>query len=223
MRPTLLGALLACSAIALALPVGASSRVENVVYSTEGGFTNITIRGSSGDDHITIRRIENPAGSGKFFWEIEDPGGVDVVPEGCFRRDANAIHCPSGPSGSGFKFDVFTGAGNDRFIFDRSSPLTEDPPATTVDGGEGDDEIDGPGNDRQIGGPGNDVLIGQAGNDKQFGGPGKDKLAGGKGNDRMFGGPGVDRFSGGPGRDFARGGGGDDRGAGGPGDDNFRD
>jgi hypothetical protein len=223
MRPVLPGALLVCAAVALALPVGASSRVENVVYEPQGNFVSITIRGSSGDDDITLRRIENPAGSGKLFWEIEDPGGVDVVPEGCFRRDANAIHCPTGPADSGFQVHVFTGAGNDRFTFDRSSPLPPEAPSTTVDGGEGDDEIDGPGNDRQIGGPGNDLLIGQAGNDKQFGGPGKDKLIGGKGNDRMFGGPGVDRFSGGPGRDFARGGGGNDRGAGGPGDDNFRD
>jgi len=194
--------------------------VENVVYEGSDLVVTFTIRGSSGDDDITVRRIENPAGSGKFFWEIEDPGGVDVVPEACFRRDANAIHCPATPQAV---INVFTGAGNDRVRFPWDFPPSVQPPSSTVDGGEGDDEIDGPGKDIQIGGPGNDLLIGQAGNDKMLGGPGKDKLVGGKGNDRMFGGPGVDRFSGGPGRDFARGGGGNDRGAGGPGDDNFRD
>ncbi len=200
-------------AIPLVLPAGAAGKIENVTLSIDNEVRVMTISASSGNDDITIRRVRGIADPTKSFFEIEDLGGVAVVPPGCFRRDANAIHCPE----QLVEFiEIFAGAGNDRVTNETEVPVD-------TDGNLGDDVIDGDGDDISRGGPGNDKLIGQGGDDRLLGGPGKDTLFGGQGNDRMFGGAGVDRFSGGPGRDFARGGGGNDRGSGGPGDDNFRD
>jgi Ca2+-binding RTX toxin-like protein len=169
---------LVCLAVSWALPAEGGARVENVTVSPEG---ILSITGTSGDDRITIRSF-----GGFEFIEIEDPGGVDVVPPGCFRKNANAIHCPrSVISLSRGGINIFTGAGNDRVINETNYK-------TETNGGIGNDFLDGLGDDVLIGGPGNDELIGQSGNDKLLGGPGRDSLACGADRDVGVGGGGKD-------------------------------
>jgi Ca2+-binding RTX toxin-like protein len=187
----------------LALPGGASSRVENATIEL-GETRTLVINASSGDDKITIGRVRGIADPTKFFIEIQDPGGVAVVPAGCFRKDANAIHCPE----ELVEFiQVFAGGGDDVVTNFTDVPLE-------TDGNLGDDTLDGDGNDILRGGPGNDRLFGEGGNDRLIGGPGNDLLKAGAGNDRAKGGPGKDSIDcgagkrdvgiGGPGRDLGR-------------------
>ncbi|MEK6277693.1 MAG: hypothetical protein AABM29_06765 [Actinomycetota bacterium] len=164
----------------LALPGGANSRIVNANINPGGVY--LFIDGTSQQDRITIRKVPGIADPNKFFYEIEDPAGVDKVPTGCFRRDANAIHCPVELVEV---VDLKTYGGDD--VLRNETDLRVIAYADT-----GNDTIDGDGNDKLFGGPGNDKLIGQAGNDKLLGGPGKDKLKGGPGKDKLKGGSGGD-------------------------------
>jgi hypothetical protein len=202
-RRLALAASLVCLAIPLALPGGASPKVEEVGLNEDGQNT-LRIQGSRGNDDIGIRLITGVANPSMLFLEISDPGGVDVLPVGCFRKDANTIHCPRELVN---QVSVDTREGHDRWRWlPPNVPVAPEPdPPTKVDGGDGDDELDGPGDDTLIGGPGNDTLIGQTGNDRLVGGPGKDGLNGGSGTDKLVCGGGRDVGVGGGGKDTAKG------------------
>jgi Ca2+-binding RTX toxin-like protein len=159
-----------CLLLPLAFPGSAAAKVESVDITPSGA---LDIKGSLSDDTIAVRKIENPVGSGRFFYEVEDFGGVANVPPGCFRKDANAIHCPVSRV-SELLVDLGVG-------FDFLENTTDLP--STVLGGAQNDRIDGNGNDILIGGPGNDILVGQLGDDRLIGGGGKDKCVGGAGKD----------------------------------------
>jgi RTX calcium-binding nonapeptide repeat (4 copies) len=194
-----------CFAIVLALPAGAGAKVENVTLTPLPGtnLNALTITGSSGSDEITLSIYQKPNPPFGEFLQIEDPGGVGVVPPGCFRRDANTIHCPvelfpSPGTDESQDVDIFAGGGNDR-VTNTTNYWTR------VDGLFGADVLDGQGNDVLIGGAGNDRLFGQAGKDTLLGGPGNDRINGGGGNDIVDCGPGKhDIGIGGPGKDLGR-------------------
>jgi hypothetical protein len=92
---------------------------------------------------------------------------------------------------------------------------------STLDGGEGNDNIHaGGGKSTIFGGNGHDLLIGGAADDVINGGNGDDVIFGGRGADRAFGGDGNDLIAGGEDNDpLLRGGNGNDRISGGPGQD----
>jgi hypothetical protein len=151
----------------------------------------------SGDlpEAITIRVVPGIADPTKDFYEVHVSDGVNNLPEGCFRKDANTIHCPVDLV-SALIFDA--GGGNDTLLNQTRLPAV-------AYGGGGIDFLDGEGNDTLNGGPGNDRLFGQGGNDKLIGGPGNDKAYGGAGKDIVDCGPGKhDIGVGGPGRDLGR-------------------
>jgi Ca2+-binding RTX toxin-like protein len=101
--------------------------------------------------------------------------------------------------------------------------------ASSLHGGDVDDEIRGlggdddllgfGGNDWLLGGDGDDWLHGGEGNDLLAGDDGMDVLLGGEGDDDLSGGDGADALIGAQGRDRLRGGGGDDLVIGATGDD----
>jgi uncharacterized delta-60 repeat protein len=85
------------------------------------------------------------------------------------------------------------------------------PPACTINGTAGNDQITGgSGNDVICGLGGNDVIDGGGGNDVIRGGPGDDTLLGSAGDDTLQGEGGNDRLVGGDGKDTLSGGAGSD-------------
>ena len=184
--------------LALVLPASGPATVSHIAIapnSAPGGGSTLSIITGNDSDSLTIRRVPGVADPTKFFYEVEDPGGVSDVPAGCFRRDANAIHCPIELVQALF---VNTDLGNDHVVNETSLPAA-------AYGGGGLDFLDGSGNDVLNGGPGNDTLLGQAGNDKLLGGPGNDKIYGGPGKDVVDCGTGKhDVGVGGQGKDLGR-------------------
>ena len=191
----------------------------------------INIIGTSGNDTVEIENIPGLGNPNDRFYEVHDPNGIpNPIPPGCFRFDANTLHCPvNGVVG----FNIGLGGGHDELALGPNIVA-----GLEVDGGGGNDDIEGgdrdddleggtgrddidggKGADDRDGGPGNDRLLPSPGNDRQFGGGGNDFLGGGPGNDVQNGGPGADRILGGGGRDTQNGGGGRDTCNGGPGND----
>ena len=215
-RRVTLSVVLICTAVALTLPAGPEAKVTGVTFFP-GLQPVLVVTGSSGDDRITVRAKSNP-NTGPFY-EIYDPDGVDVVPPGCSREDANTIRCPA----QGISIVTLAGdAGNDTLVFDIPPGVVDQfDPFFSALGGGGDDVIQGTGfADTQNGGPGDDEQFGGGGNDKQIGGPGDDTQSGQAGNDTQLGGPGNDVQKGGSGKDTQNCGAGDnDKGVGGGGKD----
>ncbi len=211
--------------LAAAIPGGVAAKL---TPSINGG--TLTLTGTDGNDVVTVDIVPGVADPTVPFLEITDPTGVDPVPPGCFRKNANTIHCPVELVTS---FDIQFGDGDDELIvgedvlefFDVEGEGGND----DLEGGDGKDHLDGGpgkdrlngkgGNDDREGGPGNDFLAASPGNDKQNGGGGNDKVYGGPGNDKQKGGPGKDKLVGGGGNDKQNGGGGNDRCNGGGGTD----
>src|SRR5688500_17466516 len=108
--------LLACLVGPLLLPSGANSKVEQAALN-EDGRGNLRIDGSRGNDDISIRVISGAIPS-DLFYEGSAPGGVVQVPNGCFRKDANTIHCPHNLVKA---ITVDTREGNDRVRWFRSA------------------------------------------------------------------------------------------------------
>jgi Ca2+-binding RTX toxin-like protein len=225
-RRLALAASLICLAIPLALPGGASSRVTNAILQADG---TLEIQGSSGNDEITLRKVPGVADPYVPFLEVHDPAGIAVVPSGCFRNDANTIHCPYDQVDR-ISLDLRSGDDRVENEIDEDDVVGVDGlpsggggvPPTEADGGEGDDVLEasdpptakvlgaqaaggGAVGDRLVGGPGNDTLVGQAGNDRLVGGPGRDGLSGGPGKDTLACGGGGDTAVGGGGKDVAKG------------------
>jgi Ca2+-binding RTX toxin-like protein len=183
--------------------------------SAQRSGNTLTITGTDGPDEVTLEVVPGVANPNVPFFAISDPAGVTNVPPGCFRFDANTIHCPV----SLIKQFVFDLGGGDDELFVQADLV--DP--IMAHGGPGDDMLQGGARgDGLFGEGGNDDLIGRAGNDVERGGGGSDRLFGAKGNDNLGGGPGPDVLNGGPGRDQLDGGGSKDRCNGGPGRDTDR-
>ena len=202
------------------------------VQVTDRGRT-IEIRGKDGDNEVSIDVIPGIANPNEDFYEIHDPDGIPNVPRGCFRFDANTIHCPVRRVRN---FDIDLGGGDDILEFgdgiDVEVEADGGPGRDMLEGGDDDDSLfgrggrdvlmGGRGNDERVGGGGDDVLKPSAGNDRQVGGGGNDRISGGAGNDSQFGGPGRDILRGQGGRDVQNGGPGNDTCVGGPGRDSQR-
>jgi len=187
------------------LVLGISGIALAQVSAQRSGDT-LTITGTDGADVVTLEVVPGVADPAVPFFAVSDPNGVTSVPPGCFRFDANTIHCPV----SLIKHFVFDfGAGNDKLIIEADGVFS-----LTADGGPGSDALEGgprgdhlaggAGGDVERGGAGNEVVSGGGGNDKENGGPGRDVVTGGTGRDQLDGGTGRDRCNGGPGDDTDR-------------------
>lgn len=230
MRKRILLTGLAVAAVAAFAGI-ASAVTVTITQSPQGDIIHIT--GTNGDDSVEIENIPGLGNPMERFYEIHDPDGIpNPVPPGCFRFDANTIHCPVIGT-AGFEIDLLggddeltlgpniideldvEGGGGDDDIEggEEGDDLAGDGGRDVLDGNEGPDDREGgpgndrllpsPGNDRQSGGGGNDFLGGGPGNDIQRGGPGRDRILGGGGRDRQNGGPGRDTCNGGPANDSA--------------------
>ena len=209
-RSVLVCSVAGCLGIALALPTGASAMVLSVHLDGAG---NAVVGGSPEGDHTTFAYKFN--GKGEPVVQIYDPRGVNELPDGCFRKDANTIQCPAHL----LAYVVFgTGLGPDEVIYDYPTlfappPLSAAPapldtlPRTLTNAGPGNDSVTGFGvsQDTEVGGPGNDKLAGGGGNDVLKGQAGDDKLKGAAGNDTLLCGSGEDKGTGAGGKDTAKG------------------
>ena len=187
--------------------------------TAQNDLNTILFTGTEGNDVVDVQIVPGVADPTQKFIQVHDPDGIDGLPTGCFRKDAETIHCPV--SIDLVQFDLLDG--NDILIID----LNETEVEVDGDGGDGNDQLEGgdeadnfkggAGKDIESGAGGNDDLDGGNGNDKQNGGAGNDKLKGGKGKDVQKGGAGHDKLIGGPGDDKQNGGGSSDTCNGGPG------
>ena len=138
----------------------------------DGGFGDDQIfgwdiRGSGGDDHLTLIGAGGVAHGGGGDDRITGTDGTDVIRGG----DGNDRIIARGGD------DVVKSENGDDF----------------VNGGAGNDQLEGGrGNDVLKGGTGEDRLLGEDGDDTVKGGAGKDNLIGGLGFDRLYGGSGND-------------------------------
>jgi Ca2+-binding RTX toxin-like protein len=218
---------------ALVAVVGIAS-ASTVTITEEGGGQTIHVDGTRGNDTLEVRNVPGVTNPNERFYEIHDPAGIpNPVPAGCFRFNANTIHCPVQGV---FAFDIDMGAGDDTVVIGPNITIVlvieGDAGNDDLEGGDGNDDVEGDegrdvvdgglGNDEREGGPGNDRLLPSPGNDRQFGNGGNDFISGGAGADRQNGGAGADRLIGGAGRDSQNGGGGRDRCNGGAGNDSAR-
>jgi hypothetical protein len=146
------------------------------------------------------------------IWTITDPGGVRAAsPFICTQVSFTVATCQVDDPIT--FIDVDLGAQDDQLVLPDAVPSVEyadvllgagndyvkaGAEITTVEDGEGDDEVDlGGGDDMFTAGPGNNTIRGGAGADYIDGGPGNDVLDGGPGDDAMTGGGGDDRLAGG--------------------------
>jgi hypothetical protein len=115
------------------------------------------------------------------------------------RREIEVRHNGESETFSGRirRIVVVTGGGDDSALVDRRVA-----PASTLEGGAGDDSL--------YGGAGDDSLNGDVGDDSCVGGAGDDSIRGGDGADDCDGSDGDDSIRGESGRDRVHGGGGDD-------------
>ena len=163
------------AALVLALALGLAAVAVAKVTVTRAGGT-FTIKGTSGDDHVTVEEIPGIADPNRRFYAISDPRGVRRLPRGCFRFDADQIHCPVELVRE-FVFDM--GGGNDEVEIEEG--IVEE---IVIEGDAGADELEGgERGDVLKGGPGGDRLRGDAGRDRLLGGGGRDRCNGGAGND----------------------------------------
>jgi Ca2+-binding RTX toxin-like protein len=123
----------------------------------------LTIRGTDGDDAISVAFAANAANTVSV--DLGN-GSTQTFDRGTFTA-----------------VSVFLGRGDDQFRTLSGGSAVTDPPLN-VFGGDGDDAI--------LGGAGNDTLSGDAGRDDLRGGAGVDVLIGGKGADTADGGVGTD-------------------------------
>ena len=179
------GVTAAAVAAAVALGVGQASAAHSSgatkasathSTSTSGDATLqnglLTVDGTNADDKITLRlQAAN----------VEVDFGDDGTPDFSFSAaDVNAI-------------DVNAGNGDDTVRVDETNGALTIP--TTIDGGNGNDNLTGgSGDDILAGGNGDDILNGGAGTDTLEGGNGNDTIDGNKGNDPEFGENGDDTF-----------------------------
>ncbi len=163
--------------------------------SVAGGV--LTVTGTGGNDHISIRAATDDAGK-----------AILVVTEDVRGDDAKAV--VTRVTEAVTSVVVNAGAGNDgvSLVGKRRTPFNV---AAEINGGDGNDRLSGgaaadringgAGDDRADGNGGNDVINGEAGEDRLGGGAGNDTVSGGADDDRLDGGAGDDSLSGGDGND----------------------
>jgi len=199
-------AALGCTAGLLLLPLAGQAQA----MKCDG--KKVTIKGTSGDDHIVGKKASDVIYGG---------GGDDVITGG---PNGNDTIC-GGPGddviaggrgydhldGEGGNDNLDGGTGSDNLDGgDGNDKLAGDKGKDGLHGGGGDDTVTGyKGPDKLDGGAGDDFLDGQQGSDEVEGAGGEDRLLGDKGNDTIDGGAGNDQIEGGPGDDPRLDGGGD--------------
>jgi hypothetical protein len=151
--------------------------------SLENGV--LTVTGTNASDNIALRLQAGQPGTLQV--DLGDDGSADFS----FARAAVArIALDGGNSG-------------DRLRIDESNGVFADTIPTTIDGGNGNDELfGGTGAETLLGGNGNDLLVG-GGAGTLSGGNGDDTVAGGSGAETLLGGNGNDSIDGNKGNDVA--------------------
>jgi Ca2+-binding RTX toxin-like protein len=191
---------LAASAVAVAAAVaGAAGIVAGeanaaptiTTASLENGL--LTIEGTNGSDRIALRLQAGQPGILQV--DVGDDGSADFSFQ---RREIATIA-------------VDAGNGDDSLRIDESNGVFGDTIPTTIDGGNGNDQlVGGVGAETLLGANGNDSLVGGTGAGTLDGGNGDDTLAGGSGAEKLLGGNGNDSIDGNRGNDVAFMGNGDD-------------
>jgi hypothetical protein len=197
---------LAASAVAVAAAVAGATGIVagqgNAARTTNAGaapqslkngqFTSasledgvLTVQGTNVSDRIALRlQVGQP---GILQVDVGDDGSVEFSFE---RREIAAI-----------AVDARNGA--DSVRIDESNGVFGDTIPTTIDGGNGNDELfGGTGAETLLGGNGNDLLVG-GGAGTLSGGNGDDTVAGGPGAETLLGGNGNDSIDGNKGNDVA--------------------
>jgi Ca2+-binding RTX toxin-like protein len=155
-----------------------------------GQFTANRFPGATdGDDEVLVTLRDENAESRDF----NEDGVRDLVWEVKVNGDTKYFK-----SSDVSQIYVDGGEGNDRITIKSSTSSGQNLAiATTILGGNGDDQI--------LGGTGADVIKGGAGKDNIQGGDGNDNIEGGEGNDQIFGNVGQDTVDGGVGDDVLHG------------------
>lgn len=169
------------------LRVQSSPPVAPPTSATLDSSGQLVVIGTSGEDQITISQDETTAGAPLKNLIVSFNGVWEYF-------DASTVKSVVVDSGDG----------------DDSVDVSVNLP-TTINGGNGDDDLTGPdtgallngeaGNDRLAGGAGSDTLLGGGGNDSLTGGDGADLIDGEGGNDTIVGLSGADTCYGGSGID----------------------
>ena len=197
---------------------------DNYTGSGTGSISRLVIRGSGGNDQITIAgNIYIPAAisGGRGNDTIQGGAGDDTIIGG---RGLDTVlggdgsdHIDGGRGNDqieagGGADTCFGGNGNDSIVGNEDDDLLDGGKGNDhLESGEGDDTcLGGKGDDQIFGGRGKDELNGNIGNDELYGELGKDVLFGELGNDFLDGGDGADFLDAGIGDDNLRGGTGDD-------------
>jgi Ca2+-binding RTX toxin-like protein len=154
----------------------------------------LTVDGTNASDNIALRLQAGQPGIVQV--DLGDDGSADFS----FNRAAVASIAVDG------------GNGDDRLRIDESNGVFANTIPTTINGGNGNDEL--------TGGAGAETVLGGNGDDLLFGG-GAGTLSGGNGDDTLAGGPGAETLLGGNGNDSIDGNKGNDASFMGNGDDTF--
>jgi hypothetical protein len=146
----------------------------------------LTIEGTNGGDRIALRlQAGDPA---VLQVDVGDDGTAD------FSIDRATVA----------KIVVEAGNGDDLVRIDEGNGVFADSIPTTIDGGNGNDNlVGGSGAEALLGGNGDDILVGGSGASTLSAGNGNDNLVGGSGVETLLGGNGNDTIDGNRGNDVA--------------------
>jgi hypothetical protein len=189
-RPVRLAASAVVVAVAIAGAAGIAAGQGNAAPKSQFGNATLengvlTVDGTNASDNIAIRLQAGQPGILQV--DLGDDGSADFS----FARAAVA------------KIALDGGNSGDRLRIDESNGVFGDTIPTTIDGGNGNDELfGGAGAETLLGGNGNDLLVG-GGAGTLSGGNGDDTVAGGPGAETLLGGNGNDSIDGNKGNDVA--------------------
>jgi hypothetical protein len=176
-------AVVVAAAAGIAAGQGNAAPHESKGTSLENGV--LTVTGTNASDNIALRLQAGQPGTLQV--DLGDDGSADFS----FARAAVA------------KIALDGGNSGDRLRIDESNGVFGDTIPTTINGGNGNDELfGGTGAETLLGGNGNDLLVG-GGAGTLSGGNGDDTVAGGPGAETLLGGNGNDSIDGNKGNDVA--------------------
>ncbi|HEY8236253.1 MAG TPA: hypothetical protein VIF85_06405, partial [Gaiellaceae bacterium] len=182
--------LAASAAVVLAAAAGIAAGQGNAAPKSQFGNATLensvlTVDGTNASEKIALRLQAGQPGT------LQVDFGDDGTADFSFTRAAIA------------KIAVEGGNSEDRVRIDESNGVFADTIPTTIDGGNGNDELlGGAGAETLLGGNGNDLLVG-GGAGTLSGGNGDDTVAGGPGAETLLGGNGNDSIDGNKGNDVA--------------------
>jgi hypothetical protein len=182
--------LAASAAVVLAAAAGIAAGQGNAAPKSQFGNATLensvlTVDGTNASEKIALRLQAGQPGT------LQVDFGDDGTADFSFTRAAIA------------KIAVEGGNSEDRVRIDESNGVFADTIPTTIDGGNGNDELlGGAGAETLLGGNGNDLLVG-GGAGTLSGGNGDDTVAGGPGAETLLGGNGDDSIDGNKGNDVA--------------------